>query len=301
MAVHFTYEPNRPEGDIRQGDLLEITDDLRQILDAYHPHYASNPDYPYLIVTTQSCDLACRDGKCASRYISLAAVRPLETLLEQELQRQSTSSLEQNLKVFPESKKPWLQDFTAKLLNNNLPGYFYLEPESVLGIDKPYVAYLALSIAIKSEHYQTCEEARFAGLGEIFRAKLGWLVGNMYSRVATPDWLTAKSEYRDDFEHKIHGIVDDSALWVPVTVFDRLKAEQSRRRRETGHRSYRLTRDEIRAITEEYVTEKMMRQRKLTEFIVEETAKVIRGIDPTQLRELESKLLNNPTLQALID
>ena len=300
MVVHFTYESKRPEGDVRQGDLLEITDDLQGILNQYHPHYASNPDYPFLIVITQSCDLAFRDGKCASRYISLAAVRPLETLIEQEIERQSTSSIEKNLKIFPGHKRHWMEDFIAKLLNNNLPEYFYLEPESAVGIGKPYVAYLALSIAIKSDNYQTCKEARFARLQEIFGAKLGWLVGNMYSRVATPDWLTAKFENREDFDRKIREIVEASAGWVPEVLFDRLNAEQKKRRTETGDKSYILTQEEVKKKSDGYVTEKDMKQENVTNFIVEEAGRVIQGLEQVQLEELRSNLLNNQKLQKLI-
>lgn len=300
MVVHFTYESDRPEGDLRQGDLLAITDDLRGKLEEFHPHYANNPDYPFLIVITQSCDLAFRDGKCASRYISLAAVRPLETLIEQEIERQSASSIEKYLKVFPENKKPWMEDFMAKLLNNNLPEYFYLEPESALGIDSYYIAYLALSIAIKSDNYQICKEARFASLKEIFRAKLGWLVGNMYSRVATPDWLTARFENRKDFRRKISRILETSIVWVPEVAFERLKVKQEARRKETGDKSYSLTLEEISETTREYITEQRMKQENITRFLVKETAKVIKGVKQDQLKELESKLLNSQKLQTLI-
>lgn len=300
MVVHFTYDSDPPEGELRQGDLLEITDDLRGTLEEFHPHYANNPDYPFLIVITQSCDLAFRDGKCASRYISLAAVRHLETLIGQEIERQSKSSIEKHRKVFPENKKPWMEDFMKKLLNNNLPGYFYLEPESAFGIDSSYVAYLALSIAIKSDNYQICKEARFASLKEIFRAKLGWLVGSMYSRVATPDWIPARFENSEDFKRKISKILETSIVWVPERAFSRLEVKQEERRKETGDKSYILTSEEIGESTSEFITEQRMKQENITRFLVKETAKVIKGAKQDQLKELESKLLNNQKLQGLI-
>ena len=36
--------------------------------------------------------------------------------------------------------------------------------------------------------YDACLEARVLALSEEFRAKLGWLVGHIYSRVGTQDW-----------------------------------------------------------------------------------------------------------------
>lgn len=51
------------------------------------------------------------------------------------------------------------------------------------------VAYLKVSIALKSdEHYDKCLSAKKIELTDEFKAKLGWLVGNMYSRVGTADW-----------------------------------------------------------------------------------------------------------------
>lgn len=51
------------------------------------------------------------------------------------------------------------------------------------------VAYLKLSIALKSkEHYDKCLAAKKIELADEFKAKLGWMVGNMYSRVGTADW-----------------------------------------------------------------------------------------------------------------
>ena len=51
------------------------------------------------------------------------------------------------------------------------------------------IAYLKVSIALKSqEHYDKCLAAKKLELSDEFKAKLGWLVGNMYSRVGTADW-----------------------------------------------------------------------------------------------------------------
>lgn len=94
--------------------------------------------------------------------------------------------------------------------------------------------------------------------------------------------------------------MEDSALWVPGVVFDRLVKDQNMRRHEVGDKSYRLTRNEIERITDEYVVERTMRQRELTQFVVEEAATVIRDIEPAQLRELGRNLLNNQKLQALL-
>jgi hypothetical protein len=47
---------------------------------------------------------------------------------------------------------------------------------------------LRVSIALKAEHYNVIKDARILRLNAEFRAKFGWLLGNLYSRPATTDW-----------------------------------------------------------------------------------------------------------------
>lgn len=50
------------------------------------------------------------------------------------------------------------------------------------------VALLRVSISLRREHYDLLVKSRVLGLAPSYAAKLGWLVGNLYSRVPTPDW-----------------------------------------------------------------------------------------------------------------
>jgi len=57
------------------------------------------------------------------------------------------------------------------------------------------IASLKVSIALKSDlHYEKCLSAKVLELSDEFKAKLGWLVGNIYSRVGTTDWESIKTE-----------------------------------------------------------------------------------------------------------
>ena len=47
---------------------------------------------------------------------------------------------------------------------------------------------LRVSIALRRQHYETICQARRLSLIDSYSAKLGWLVGNLYSRIATKDW-----------------------------------------------------------------------------------------------------------------
>ena len=56
------------------------------------------------------------------------------------------------------------------------------------------VALLRVKFSLRSEHYKILQQSRRLGLSDPYASKLGWLVGNLYSRVATPDWEDQESK-----------------------------------------------------------------------------------------------------------
>jgi hypothetical protein len=298
--MHFTYR--FPEGDLKQGDLIQITDELRQVLSQFHPHYATKADYSFLAVLTQSCDLTMRNGKCASRYITLAAVRPLITLVVRELEKHQRSNMEKDNMLCSSEKQHWVREFVIKLLNNNLPEYFYLAEDAEVGIQEPHVIFLTLSVAIKSEHYDICQKARFGQLEEIFRAKLGWLVGHIYSRVATPDWVPTRIKNQEDFDTLVDQMLDSMAIWVSDAILERLRAEQKRRRRELHNNAYRLPKKDVIELLEKYIEEeeKEGKRENVARFVVEQVSKILTEVEKDRLKELEYNLVNNEEFEKLL-
>jgi hypothetical protein len=72
--------------------------------------------------------------------------------------------------------------------NEQALGLFYLHPDASVKIAVDSVALLQVSIALRAqEHYTTMVKARCGRLAPEFRDKLGWLIGNLFSRVATRD------------------------------------------------------------------------------------------------------------------
>jgi hypothetical protein len=209
---HFTYRS--PDGaDLHQGDLLSKTDRVSALLREIHPHYHSKEDYTHFAVLTQTCDLVRRDDKpCKARYISLAAVRPLSLVIEREIAN-FQDDFDRRAGVCSRAKRDLLEQFIERVLNNNNPEYFYFEPEPAFGLHQPSCAFLRLSVAVRAhDHYEELLEARQLCLEEIFQAKLGWLVGNMYSRVGTEDWVPDNLP-RHEFKEKVHDLLDNFVRW----------------------------------------------------------------------------------------
>jgi hypothetical protein len=195
------------------------------LLAAVHPHYHRQPEYRYLQVLTQSCDLERRGGgPCKARYISVAAVRPLRTALEREVDNVRRSSIESAGHFADESRRNTIIQFVERLLNNNDPAYFYLHADLDAGLPEAHCTFLRLSIAVRSrDHFESCLAAKFLQLRPEFQAKLGWLVGNLYSRVGTSDWSNVEPDAV--FDKRVSDLVESIATWIPRRIFDKVVKE----------------------------------------------------------------------------
>lgn len=189
MATHYTFEdPDTTQ--LRQGDVLQRTPELTELLDQYHPHYAQHPDYQFFAVITQSCDLVKRGKKPPKApYIAIAAARTLEETLLREAAK-GQSEWQREAKVIGDRQKNNLLMFLQRVMDNNESGYFYLHDDQALGIHTPCCVVLALAVTLRAQHYDLLLDAKIAQLTDTFQAKLGWLIANMYGRVGTTEWDT---------------------------------------------------------------------------------------------------------------
>ena len=188
MPNHWTYGGFSLEDDLQQGDILSPSEDLRTIFDEVHPHFLDNK-YIAFVVLTQSCDLIRRKEKrCSATHISLAVVRTLESLLHTFLDSCCEKVCEGAYTIETRRKA---RDLLERLMNQNEQalGLFYLHTDLDAGITTPSVVLLRVTISLRSEHYQTLQNSRRGRLLPEFIPKLGWLTGNLYSRVGTTDWI----------------------------------------------------------------------------------------------------------------
>lgn len=296
--MHFTYR--KPKGDLQQGDLLKITNEIKEVLTVFYPYYAKHSDYTYLIVLTQSCDLARYGGsQCKARYITLAAVRPVETVFTRELRKHQRSSIEKDGNLCSTEKTHWMRDFLVRLLNNNIPEYFYLAEDIEIGLDQTSVAFLKLAIPIKAEHYNKCLHARFAQLKEIFQAKLGWLVGNMYSRVGTPDWVP-KQKTKEEFDNFIEETLKRICVWVDDWVLEHLKKELKQRRKAAG-RDYKIPEAELLELINKYAEEEESKVEQIIGLILQHTKQTLPSVSDSDLEKLGRQLMYNEEIRRFLE
>ncbi|MFO0837410.1 MAG: hypothetical protein U1D55_02710 [Phycisphaerae bacterium] len=171
-----------------QGDILLPTDDLRESLNVAH-RWFNDPKYLGFMVISQTCDLVRRAGDlCKTPYTEIAVVRPLRPYMLALLRQQCDWIGD---RYFPATERNRANELLDRVINQNEAalGLFYLHPESEIGIAEESVVLLRVSIALRSnEHYGTLMDARRGRLHPEFANKLGWLCGNLYSRVGIRDW-----------------------------------------------------------------------------------------------------------------
>jgi hypothetical protein len=250
-----------------------------------HPHFYQHPKNRYFLVLTQSCDLVIRQGgQCKAPYISLAPVRSLDLVLDRQLAQSSLAEIRAELPVVTVKNKQKLSDFLHRLFNNNEASYFYLDSRDT-PLETDCVAFLSLSIAIKADlHFQTCLDAKILQLSDTFQAKLGWLVGQMYSRVGTPDWESRA------LSAKVRNTLKDAAIWVE-DAYARPLVDAFKQLQQAGEQDApQMTAMEVARVVSSTPTKK---QRVMKE--ADRVIKAAVGEDQVPLAEKIRKRLDNDT------
>jgi hypothetical protein len=185
MPAHWTYDSFTPQADLAQGDIIEPTAELREVLDLVHPHFL-DPKYVSFMVLSQSCDLVRRQGY-RGQPINLCVIRELRAVARTLLDLYCGSGIPG---IFREENRGAGRQFLQRVVNQNEQaiGLFYLHPDADAGIATASVAMLRIAIALRTDHYEKLQSGRRGRLRPEFQAKLGWLIGNLYARVGTEDW-----------------------------------------------------------------------------------------------------------------
>ena len=215
MALHWTYSPIEPGSDLQQGDILARTDELLGVLSDVHAYFCDERYLAFLVVT-QSCDLVRRkEDACKARHISLAVIREMDHVLP-TLVREIGGY--KDTTILKAESKLEVKEFVSRVLDQNeqARGLFYLHPSLDAGIAVGSVAFLRVTITLRQEHYALLQRCRVGRVEPEFANKLGWLVGNLYSRIGTPDWSDKESgEAKEAIVKRYLSDAIPESSWVP--------------------------------------------------------------------------------------
>jgi hypothetical protein len=220
----------------------------------------------------------------------MSAVRPLADAIRLELARQQTNYVLRLADAAPESSKNRLKQFLERLFNNNEPEYFYLHEDTSISLSVASCIYLRLAIPLSVDHCHVFKAARVVSLNQTFQVKLGWLIGNIYSRVGTDDWVP-KAKTIDEWKELI-----DDVLSRNVSFVNDKKVEAVRKSHKEDDLR-RMTIEDIRSL----ITRSPERKRKdeAIEIVLKELGQG-NMLAEDELRKIGRRLKNNSALSALL-
>jgi hypothetical protein len=281
---------------LQQGDLLVRNSRLADAIRAAHAYYADAADYSHFLVLTQSCDLVRRDGRPPkSRYITIAAARPLQLVIARFLEKHAFNGSPSSLLVCQKDREAYAKQLLERLLHNTEDGYFFIRKDSVPSVTEDLCVFLPLSIALRADHYEACLAAKVGQLAEIFSAKVGWLAGNQYSRVATPDieeHIDEPEKYKNNFYQEV---LYDQTAWLSPPQYRKLREAIARWRKQNG--GIEPDRDTILALVASLPNNLEMIAERVVNVLLEGGALAKDKITPEATRLL---LVNDVALQKLV-
>ena len=275
----FMFAPGNGDTDnLQQGDILLRTSKLASKINEAHEYYSSASDYHYFMVLTQSCDLVRRGNKVKAPYITLAAVRPLSILMDRILSRYLSSIDDFPLRVCKRENETQTKQYLERLLHNTEDRFFFIRKDENRGFAQDYVVYLTLSIALRVDHYDACLESKIAQLNDVFQAKVGWLTGNIYSRVGTPDFEEHEAKPEEFKESFFEEVMYNNVVWASPEQIKHLKDLSRARKPTTEQEAYELV-GEVKTDAV-YLAERIANQLKQ------------KGLLTDSVEEIERKVVN---------
>jgi len=287
MPSHWTYDSVQPAAELAQGDIIEPTPEFQSALREFHGGFI-DPKYVAFMVLTQSCDLV-RRPRNRGHPVNLCVVREMSSIARTLMGLFCGSEIDG---VFVKECRNEGRMFLNRVINQNeqAVGLFYLHPDADAGVTRPCVAMLRIAFALHSRHHETIKNSRCGRLKPEFQAKLGWLVGNLSSRIATADWSEPKERKRE--EQSIVDAVLDSLVTVTWASFDAVN-----RAKRAGFAADGKSPDEIGTSLDS------LEPRPLDEQVRDELKRIIAqedlGIDPDAQIRLLKRLPNDASMAEL--
>ena len=188
------YKPIDLGQGLQQGDIIAKSAAVVGVLEKAFPDEALAKASAFIILT-QSCDLFRRGKKsCRAKYVNLATISPLEDnlfmLLDDICDKVCLEAEKPISGLYLLKDKNKAEQFIERVLNQTEErrGLFYLPPLAEAGIGVHSIVNLQVNAPVRIEHYDFLISNAKGRLGIEYQHRLGWLVGNLFSRVALPEF-----------------------------------------------------------------------------------------------------------------
>ena len=184
----YIYEDHSSESSLLQGDILKVDGQFLKYFDEFYPAIQpSDGKIQYVMILTQSCDLVkAEKRKPKLSHINVCLVRRLDSVVKRLISDEIKPTTVGNKKILARDALDQLKDKLSKLINNSdQKTHFFLPKQDPFKEDM--VAVLPLSFSFRTDHYDLLLKNRVLGIKPEFQAKVGHIIGQLYSRIGTPD------------------------------------------------------------------------------------------------------------------
>lgn len=208
----YVYEDHSSELSLQQGDILRVDGQFGQYFGEFYPAIQpSDGKIEYVMVLTQSCDLVrVKKRKPKLSHVNVCLIRRLSSVIKRLIKDEIKPTEMGGKKILARDALDQLKDKLSKLLNNNdQKTHFFLPKKTPFEDDM--VAVLPLSFSFRVDHYDLLIENRVLGIKPEFQAKVGYTIGQLYSRIATPDLHDFDWDDKKIRQH-INQLLDNSNL-----------------------------------------------------------------------------------------
>ncbi len=227
--MHWTYEKPEEISELQQGDILEPSEALLNLFNEVHPYF-TQPKYRGFLILTQTCDLLRRERagqkSCSATHVCLSVIRSVQDIISQSLSSRFGYLAPG---IYASHSKKAVENLVERLVNQNenALGLFYLHRDIDSGISVHSVALLRVAISVKAaDHFNTLLKARVGRLSKEFQPKLGWMVGNLYSRVGVTDWKEKseieKQNIEEDIIKEILSFTRSEPIWLDRSLYSKI-------------------------------------------------------------------------------
>ncbi len=191
-----------------QGDIIFLNDVIRGNLISLYQDRVNKAEFA--IILTQSCDLVKRSelgNKCKAQLIHMGLLSAFDDYFFNDLSKYCEKGLFENkVRIIDEGKAQKLQNSLEKLLNNNNNDHFFIPEDSGKGLTSHYIVDLRDQCLLSYEYFEEILRNKRCELEEIFRAKLGYMVSQLFSRIGTKDWN------KKELENTIKGLINANSI-----------------------------------------------------------------------------------------
>lgn len=293
----YSLYQNKPDEseDLQQGDIIANNETVRKLINRTYLQNFDSEIVAFLIIT-QSCDLARHDGKpCKASYVNLVPIWPFENVFLSLLEKECGNFKIKDRLYSANKGKTKANELIERICSQNAwaLGVFFLHSNIDVKIPVNSLALLQVSFAIPSNYsYDLFTKFRNGRLDAAFQGRLGWLVGNLYSRIGTPNF--PEDRYKEIRKSLMSSDEDNDRIprWIG-------KRKLQDMRDTTGLDAKDLEMQRINDFLADYDPKEP--KNKAVDLVLDTLKDVYAKVSNKRLKEIESKLKTSVKFESLFD